>query len=189
MSPAGAPSKTGARHSSQDPEVQSLSQGLSYRGSEASPIVQWTRRAEPWPRVGCRGPPLGAICLTLAAKEDQSWGVTIQSEVWLSKAGRLSTWFPETRGTLCTGSEGSAGAHVLYAMTQVPRGRELKEEEGAICSAAKCRHASQRQVRIFASQDKSPWVSEGFIMCWLPYDSHPGPLEALHDLPSSPKGD
>lgn len=57
---------------------------------------------------------------------------------------------------------------------------------------AKCRHSSQRQIRVSAAQDKSPQVSEGFVMCWLHYDSQLGPLEALHDLldaaTSFPKG-
>lgn len=77
-------------------------------------------------------------------------------------------------------------------MSCMPMTQESEETEGAIGSAAKCRHASQRQRRVSASQDKSPQVSEGFVMCWLHYDSQLGPREAPHDLPdaaaSFPKG-
>lgn len=32
---------------------------------------------------------------------------------------------------------------------------------------------------------QKPQVAEGFIMCWLHYDSQVEPLEALHDLPDA----
>lgn len=51
------------------------------------------------------------------------------------------------------------------------------------CKVQTCKSEADKDACI--SGKKPPQVSEGFIMCWLHYDSQVGPLEALHDLPDA----